>query len=111
MASALRHSIRVAQARSDAVAGVLQQLRDSGRIPMLKGWRSEGWPVKASPRVARCAGRVVDAARRAGGGCGSSQREVAEVQEAVLAMTGWGVMRGPPGRRGVENKGGRVMEG
>lgn len=36
------------EARSDAVAGVLQQLRDSGRIPMLKGWRSEGWPVKES---------------------------------------------------------------
>ncbi|CAK0817349.1 unnamed protein product [Prorocentrum cordatum] len=36
------------EARSEAVAGVLEQLRSSGRVPMLEGWRDEGWPVKAA---------------------------------------------------------------
>lgn len=34
--------------RSDAVAEVLRQLRSEGTVPMLAGWRDEGWPVKAS---------------------------------------------------------------
>jgi len=33
--------------RSGAVNDVLQELRESGRIPMLQGWRDEKWPVKA----------------------------------------------------------------
>lgn len=36
------------EARSNAVAEVLRQLRRDGRVPMLAGWRGEGWPVKAS---------------------------------------------------------------
>lgn len=36
-----------AEARSAAVADVLAQLRNSGRVPMLAGWRNEAWPVKA----------------------------------------------------------------
>ncbi|CAE7040249.1 NUDT20 [Symbiodinium natans] len=34
--------------RSKAVAGVLQRLREEDTVPMLKGWRNEEWPVKAS---------------------------------------------------------------
>eukprot|EP00927_Polykrikos_kofoidii_P017797 TRINITY_DN18142_c0_g1_i1.p1 TRINITY_DN18142_c0_g1~~TRINITY_DN18142_c0_g1_i1.p1 ORF type:complete len:368 (+),score=40.18 TRINITY_DN18142_c0_g1_i1:230-1333(+) len=34
------------EARSEAVAGVLRALRE--RVPMLKGWRNEAWPVKPS---------------------------------------------------------------
>jgi len=34
--------------RSNAVANVLERLRASNRVPMLKGWRNEAWPVKAS---------------------------------------------------------------
>jgi len=37
-----------AEARSEAVAEVLRELRASGRVPMLRGWRDEGWPVKPS---------------------------------------------------------------
>jgi len=37
-----------AEARSEAVAAVLKEMRGSGRVPMLEGWRNEGWPVKAS---------------------------------------------------------------
>eukprot|EP00746_Dinoflagellata_sp_MGD_P026070 gnl/MRDRNA2_/MRDRNA2_161450_c0_seq1.p1 gnl/MRDRNA2_/MRDRNA2_161450_c0~~gnl/MRDRNA2_/MRDRNA2_161450_c0_seq1.p1 ORF type:complete len:291 (+),score=60.49 gnl/MRDRNA2_/MRDRNA2_161450_c0_seq1:28-873(+) len=36
------------EARSEAVAAVLQELRQSGRVPMLRGWRDEAWPVKAA---------------------------------------------------------------
>lgn len=36
------------EARSRAVATALEQLRQDGAVPMLKGWRDEPWPVKAS---------------------------------------------------------------
>lgn len=39
---------KTAKERSEAVAGVLQQLREEGCVPMLSGWRNEAWPVKAS---------------------------------------------------------------
>lgn len=36
------------EARSKAVAKVLGQLRQEQAVPMLQGWRDEGWPVKAT---------------------------------------------------------------
>jgi len=34
------------ESRSLAVASVLEKLRSTGRVSMLKGWRNEPWPVK-----------------------------------------------------------------
>lgn len=36
------------EARTEAVAGVLEQLRSGGRVSMLEGWRDEGWSVKVA---------------------------------------------------------------
>eukprot|EP00435_Cladocopium_sp_Y103_P065679 s51_g27.t1 len=36
------------ETRSEAVAAVLQQLREEDAVPMLRGWRDEAWPVKGS---------------------------------------------------------------
>lgn len=36
------------ETRSEAVAGVLQELRNEDKVPMLRGWRDEAWPVKAT---------------------------------------------------------------
>eukprot|EP00434_Breviolum_minutum_P021433 symbB.v1.2.018913.t1/scaffold1524.1/size149785/2 len=36
------------ETRSEAVASVLQELRNEDKVPMLRGWRDEAWPVKAT---------------------------------------------------------------
>ncbi|CAE8621266.1 unnamed protein product [Polarella glacialis] len=36
------------EARTLAVAGIFDRLREEARIPMLKGWRDEAWSVKPS---------------------------------------------------------------
>ncbi|CAJ1388165.1 unnamed protein product [Effrenium voratum] len=36
------------ESRSQAVHDVVKRLRDEDRVPMLRGWRDEDWPVKPS---------------------------------------------------------------